>query len=546
MKPKPVDDSAALRRAAERHLKKRPSAKPLDNEADLRRIQHELEVHQIELEMQNEELRAARAAIEAELERYSDHFDFAPVGYFNLNAKGIIQLVNLMGAKLVGVERGRMKGRRFSLLVAEPDRLMFTDFLAQVFNLKTRQTCELTLVPEGGPVLFVRLEAALSPDGTECRTAILDITGLKRAEEAQRHGSERLSGIVNSAMDAIISIDARQHILLFNAAAEHMFGYRASDVIGKTLEILLPSRVHAAHTRHVATFAGSGTTTRKMNELGALSGLRANGEEFPIEASISQVNIVGEVLCTVILRDITERKRAERNLRRSEEQMRALAARLQFIREEERMQIAREIHDVLAQELTLLKFDIVWVNRRLAIAVDESTRASLVEKLDGLSMRTNSVIETVQKIATDLRPVVLDRLGLFAAVEWQVVDFEKRTGIVCHAAVPTSSVPIGRDQATAVFRILQESLTNVLRHAQATRMDVELVVQDDQLTLTVRDNGCGISTEKLADLNSIGLAGMRERALVFNGHIDIEGSAGAGTVVTVRMQLFGPAENSAS
>ncbi len=411
MKPRNLDDPAVLRRAAEAHLKIRPPNPPAKDEGELRRLQHELEVHQIELEMQNEELRAARTAIEAELERYSDHFDFAPVGYYNLTAQGTIQLVNLTGAKFVNVERARLLGRSFTLLVAPLYRRAFKDFLTRVFTAKSRQTCELALATKGHDSYFVRLDATLSPDGIECRTAILDIT---------------------------------------------------------------------------------------------------------------------------------ERKRGEESIKQSEEQLRALAARLQSIREEERGQIAREIHDVLAQELALLKFDAVWAGHRLAKTVDEPGRLALLEKLNGITLRTNSVISTVQRIATDLRPVVLDTLGLFAAVEWQTADFAKRTGIVCPTSVPSTEPAISREQATAVFRIVQESLTNVLRHAHATRVAVTLAIKGEQMSLTVSDNGCGIAREKWSDIHSIGLAGMRERAFAFGGQLDIAGSPSSGTTVVMLMPLIHP------
>ena len=186
MKPKPPSDPAALRRVSEERLRARPANAPPQTEGDLRRIQHELEVHQIELEMQNEELRNAQAEIEAGLERYTDLYDFAPVAYFNLTAEGTIRLVNLTGAKLVGIERSRLSGRSLGMLLPEADRRTFSDCLAQVFATEDRQSCELTLTPPERPIVFLRLEATLSPDGQECRAALFDITAQKRAEELVR------------------------------------------------------------------------------------------------------------------------------------------------------------------------------------------------------------------------------------------------------------------------------------------------------------------------------------------------------------------------
>lgn len=239
--------------------------------------------------------------------------------------------------------------------------------------------------------------------------------------------------------------------------------------------------------------------------------------------------------------EVAERKQAEAVLRARTEELRALAGRLQAIREEERTAIAREIHDVLAQELTHLKIDIAWINKRIAAPPDESIRDQILDKLKDLSAQTDTAIRTVQRIATELRPVVLDSLGLAAAIEWQIEDFEKRTDIRCRVAVPAHDPPLNRDQATACFRILQESLTNVLRHAQATKVDVKLCEEDGHLLLTISDNGRGIEPEKLHDPHSIGLVGMRERALSFGGMLEFTGIPGEGVTVTLRIPLLAPA-----
>ena len=182
MKTPPANDPAALRRAAEARLKAKPSPHGPRNAANLRRLQHELEVHQIELVMQNEELRQAQAEIAADLERYTDLYEFAPVGYFNLTPDGTIHLVNLTGAALVGRERSKLVGRRLGLLVAVADRRTFSEFLTRVFASKDKQSCELALAVEGRPPLAVRIEATVSPDGQECRAVLVDLTERRQAE----------------------------------------------------------------------------------------------------------------------------------------------------------------------------------------------------------------------------------------------------------------------------------------------------------------------------------------------------------------------------
>jgi signal transduction histidine kinase len=224
-------------------------------------------------------------------------------------------------------------------------------------------------------------------------------------------------------------------------------------------------------------------------------------------------------------------------LRLANEQLRALTARNETIRERERMNIAREIHDVLAQDLTRLKIDLVWVAKRAAKPIDEEARDGIAARIGDAVAQTDAAITTVQRIATELRPVILDSLGLPAAVEWQVEDFGRRTGLTCHTRTPEGDSALSRECATAVFRILQESLTNIARHAQATEVDVQWVEDPDIATLTVTDNGRGITREQIADARSIGLVGMRERAQAFGGSVEISAGRDAGTIVRVRIPL---------
>jgi signal transduction histidine kinase len=224
-------------------------------------------------------------------------------------------------------------------------------------------------------------------------------------------------------------------------------------------------------------------------------------------------------------------------LRVSQENLRALAARLLVVREEERTFLAREIHDVLAQDLTRLKIDLVWLQRRLAKLGKGAAAGSLAARVAEMNQMAARVLHCVQRIATGLRPVVLDSLGLSAAVEWQARDFQDHSKIQCRASVPADEVTVGHDAATAVFRILQESLTNVQRHAHATRVEVSLRHEIGQLLLRVEDNGRGIRAQQLRDPRSIGLVGMRERALLLGGQLEIRSHPGAGTVIELRIPL---------
>jgi PAS domain S-box-containing protein len=229
-------------------------------------------------------------------------------------------------------------------------------------------------------------------------------------------------------------------------------------------------------------------------------------------------------------RDITERKHAQQALEESREQLRGLADGLLLAREEERTTIARDIHDVLGQTLTALKMDVAWIGRRLDGDVP-SARA----KLAAMATLIDDTVVAVRRIATDLRPGILDDLGLAAAVEWQAREFESRTGIHCALHASLGDGALDPTASTAVFRIFQESLTNVTRHSQASHVAITLERRDGDLILEVRDDGIGIAEADASNVRSIGLAGMRERAQLVGGAVSIAGSPGAGT--TVRVQI---------
>ncbi len=253
----------------------------------------------------------------------------------------------------------------------------------------------------------------------------------------------------------------------------------------------------------------------------------------PMTRHLEEIHRVNAVL----EQKLADLKRAEEALGVSRQQLRALAARIEAVREEERTRLAREIHDVLAQDLTLLKLDLAWVDRRLAQPQGDISQAPLREKLGDMTRLADKAIQSVQRIATELRPAVLDSLGLAAAIEWQMNDFGARCAFRCETRLPDKPFELDRERSTALFRILQESLTNVARHAAATAVETSLQWQPDEIVLRVKDNGRGIPTGKLEDPRSVGLAGMRERALFLGGHCEISACSGEGTTVEVRLPL---------
>jgi signal transduction histidine kinase len=227
-----------------------------------------------------------------------------------------------------------------------------------------------------------------------------------------------------------------------------------------------------------------------------------------------------------------ERERAEMELKRSQELFRNLSAHLQVVREEERTRIARKIHDDLGQALTALKIDLSWLDKKLANKQD-----LIGEKLQSMVTLVNETVETVQNVSEDLRPGILDDFGLPAALEWQAEEFQKRTGMECRTSVPAGEFDLNKEKSTNLYRIVQESLTNVIRHANATKVEINLHEEDGKLVLEVVDNGKGITQAAISDSKSFGLIGIKERVHSLGGKVYITGAPNEGTRLMVRIPI---------
>lgn len=341
----------------------------------------------------------------------------------------------------------------------------------------------------------------------------------------------RLLGIIRSSMEAIIAIDEDQRIVIFNPMAERLFCCPASEALGTSLERFVPGRFRAAHAAHVRQFGVTGVSDRQMGGRRVLYGLRSNGDEFPIEASISQFDDENGKLYTVMLRDITPRLAAERALQRSHEELRELSANLLSVREEEKSRIARELHDDLGQQLTALKMDVSSIEA--APGIDADARA----QLRGMQRLIDATVASMRRIAVDLRPVMLDDLGLLPAIEWLVNDFTIRYGIEVQPRIDGMLTDFSRDSSTAIFRIVQEALTNVARHSGASRVELELRQEADCCVVRVVDDGQGTHERVDARRKSFGLIGIRERVNQLNGSVSIETAVGHGFAVIVTLPL---------
>ncbi len=349
-------------------------------------------------------------------------------------------------------------------------------------------------------------------------------------QQALKNVEARVGGIVESAMDAIITVDEEQRIVLFNVAAEKVFGCPKDEAIGAPLNWFIPERFRDGHAAHMRAFGETGTSSRRMGTTRIVTGLRRNGEEFPIDASISQITEHGSRFYTVILRDVTERVLAEEALRRSKDELRDLSLASNTVREQEKSRIARELHDELAQALTALKMDVAWMDEHLPVR-----ETDVGGKLKAMQQLLDHTVAATRRISADLRPLILDDLGLVPAAEWLVQNFTQRSGIACSLNVAPADLELEDPQATALFRILQESLTNVSRHANASRVEVHIDGTSDSITLSVRDNGGGFAPQDPRKPNSYGLLGLRERVYLLGGEVDIDSMPGKGTEITVHI-----------
>ena len=365
-----------------------------------------------------------------------------------------------------------------------------------------------------------------------------EIIGLWTDVTAQRQVSEvlrRQADIINQIEETVISVDLNGYVKSWNTGAEKWLGYTAEEAIGRHVsfvypvedrefvecEVIGPVKANGTHQIEVRRRTKSGALRFALLSLTLLR-----------DDTDAPIGIIGYSM------DITDRKRVQEALLNSRNQLTALAARLESVREEERTRIALEVHDVLGQALTGLKLDVAWIHKRITDSIEPAQHAAVLTRLVSAQQLLDSTIQSVRDIATTLRPGVLDELGLEAAVEWQVREFQHRTEIACETTIWPHNMVLEPEQSTALFRILQEVLTNLARHAQATKVHIRLEQSGEQVSLQVQDDGRGISGVEQSGPKAFGLLGMRLRAQQQGGSFDIQGTPGMGTTVTVSIPLY--------
>jgi PAS domain S-box-containing protein len=355
----------------------------------------------------------------------------------------------------------------------------------------------------------------------------------RQLESKLRDSEERYSGIIASAMDAIVTIDEDEKIVLFNAAAEQMFGLPAAEAIDKPLNQLIPERFRAVHSQHIRDFVLAGVTNRRTGKLSPVVGIRKDGSEFPIEASISQVVVHGARFMTAVLRDISDRQAAEHDLRETAERLKVVSRRVIEIQESERRHLARELHDEIGQVLSAVSVNLKIVKSK----VDPAALPRLEESIQIVDEATDKV----RNLSLDLRPSVLDDFGLESALRWFVDRLSARTGLRVHLKTEPHSSEVPFAIRNTCYRVIQEALTNVVRHASARQVWVEFVQKPSEIMLSIRDDGIGFDVSaarwRASKGHSMGLLGMHERVALLDGRTHLQSEPGKGTTIQVQLPL---------
>lgn len=360
-----------------------------------------------------------------------------------------------------------------------------------------------------------------------------------RLLQPSRPSAPRRAGpIGRHAGDAIIITDDHQTILQANPAAAAMFGTTVQAMRSAALDNFIPRDLRTlGEQKTLGNFGDSGINLRMMGRRAtdyAVTGLKANGEQFPLEGSISIMKEEDQrQFYTIVLRDITDRKQVHEQLERSFSQLRQLSSTLQTIREEERKHIARELHDDLGQLLATLRLDLTLLQQH---AADDMESQRILQSMDKLIV---TAITSLRRIAGNLRPRALDEGGLYFALQSLRQDFIQRHPIRVELLADEAELTLDDDYSTAIYRIVQESLTNIARHAQARNVTVALHRIDSEMAITIQDDGCGIEESDMDKASSFGLLGMRERVWGLHGSININANddGGSGTRIEILLPL---------
>lgn len=453
-----------------------------------------------------------------------------------IDEKGIILLVNDSFCKMFRMNRDDLIGKPFSIVYQESERKeALTVFQKDIANNEIKTFFERENTLWDGRKIWLEFSNAFinTPRGQKITLSIIkDISQRKHSELELRESEYKFKMLFNAANDGIFVTQmtpgkAFGDFIEVNDIACTRLGYTKEEFLK-----LSPSAI--VHPSDIDKFNLSVERLLQQGHIIYEVSLRAKDKKIiPSEISSHLFFYQDKLTVLSVARDISERKQSEEKLKRTSKLLRELASHLQSVREEERTIIAREIHDELGQMLTVLKIKLSLLSNKI-----EPKHTPLTNQFSELLKLIDTSIETVQKISTKLRPNILDELGLFTAIEWQVNEFEKMTNIKCSLVLPSADFKVDSEQSTVLFRILQEALTNIARHSGAKKVSITLSYNPSKIILEIKDDGKGITDEKIKDVKSLGIHGMEERVKVFGGSFQIEGFAGLGTSIKVELPII--------
>jgi len=442
---------------------------------------------------------------------------------------GKFRFVNHYASKFLGYSREDIIGRKPMDFVHPDDREMVVGNAMKMLSGDRHTSYEFRSIASDGSIHWI--EEIVRSTQYEGRAAVLgnimEVTEKVESREKQKELETLEASILAAIPHAVIGLRDRR-IIFANDGVQSVFGWKEEELTGKSTRILY--RTEEDYEEMASLYSRLEEEKTVLTEFPCR---RKDGTDIECMVSASRI---GESLTqkniVITYEDITERERAKQDLERSREQLRNLYTHLQSVREKERTRIARELHDELGQLLTALNTDLIMLQKRIP-----AKEVTLLEKTDVMVKLIDMTMNTLKRIYMNLRPGMLDHLGLVAAIRWQIGEFKTRSGIECSLITEPDEILLDDNLSTTIFRIFQETLTNILRHAEATKVNVRLKETKTFVDLVVRDNGKGVGDEELAKTDSFGLIGIRERAIALGGRAEIGGGKGRGTTVKVRIPL---------
>lgn len=533
--------TATLRKKAVEKLKQNSSNPILpQNENEIQKLIHEIQVHQIELEIQNDELRRAWLEVKETQNRFTDLYEFAPVIYFTTNKNGIIEQANLTASGLLGIERIKMIKKNFFDFVIKEDQEQIYFFFKNVYEKKSPVSCELRMQKQDGSIFWAILNGKLNINEyskvEEIRINVSDISNLKKIEldlsETQKNlvDAQRLSHIGSWTYNPITQKPVW---------TEEMF-----RIWGLDPDKGAPDYSEHRKYIHPDDFPRLDAAVQNAVEHGdpyemELRICRPDGStrtvitfcEPVLDDSGKVINLIGTN------QDITERKQAEEEIAQTHKQLREYATRLQQIREEERTSIAREIHDEFGQVLTALKMNLTILGNEVKNPGKRLKRAEIIDEVNNMNKIIDNTVHHVRVFTNKLRPDVLDNFGLIEALDAHIEEFRELYNLKCNFLKP-DEIEISSDKSIAIYRIVQEALTNIKRHANATEINIVIFKKNNFLNVIIEDNGNGIVQKQSGKTKKFGIIGMKERAYICDGKLEITSEPGKGTKIELTIPLI--------